>query len=132
MGVSFFDATVLIVDDSVIIRRHLSGILKRAGVRNIHFAEDGASAIHATKARAFNLILLDWNMPKLTGLDVLRLLRSLPATRETPIIMVTGEALRENIIAALQSGATDYVVKPYTEELVLKKAHAALNPKVPS
>ena len=125
----FPNAAVLIVDDSIIIRRHLSGILKKIGMRNIHFAEDGAVALREVKARSFDLVMLDWNMPHISGLDALRAMRSDEATRKTPVIMVTGEALRENIIAAVQAGANDYIVKPYTEESVLHKVRCVLKPK---
>jgi two-component system chemotaxis response regulator CheY len=129
---SFPSATVLLVDDSVIIRRHLSGILKKMGIRNIHFAEDGAAALREVKVRTYDLVMLDWNMPHVGGLDALRAMRADEATRKTPVIMVTGEALRENIIAAVQGGANDYIVKPYTEEMVVSKVSSILRKKTPA
>ncbi|MBF0291579.1 MAG: response regulator [Nitrospinae bacterium] len=123
------NATILIVDDSIIIRRHLSAILKKTGMRNIHFAEDGAVALREIKTRVYDLIMLDWNMPHVSGIDALRSLRSDEATSKIPVIMVTGEALRENIIAAVQAGANDYIVKPYTEEGVLHKVRSVLKQK---
>lgn len=132
MDDSFPNATILIVDDSVIIRRHLAGILKKLGLRNIHYAEDGSSALREVKVRAYDLIMLDWNMPHVSGIDTLRALISDEATQKTPVIMVTGEALRENIIAAVQVGANDYIVKPYTEEMVLSKVRSILRKNTPA
>lgn len=132
MGNFFPNATILLVDDSDIIRSHLSNILKKTGIRDIHFAKDGASALRKVKVRSYDLVMLDWNMPHVSGLDVLRAMRADEVTCETPVIMVTGEALRENIIAAVQGGANDYIVKPYTEEMVVSKVISILRKKKPA
>ena len=112
---------ILIVDDFATMRRIMKNILKQLGYTNIAEADDGTTALEALKQGSFDLIISDWNMPKMTGLDLLKTVRKDPVYRATPFLMVTAEAQKQNVIEAVQAGVSNYVVKPFTAEAISEK-----------
>ncbi len=106
---------ILVVDDFSTMRRIVRNLLKELGFANIHEAEDGLDALNKLRAEGnFEFVVSDWNMPNMTGIDLLRNIRGDAALKHLPVLMVTAEAKRENIIEAAQAGASGYVVKPFT------------------
>ena len=105
---------ILVVDDFSTMRRIVRNLLKELGFSNVQEAEDGIAALKKLRAETFNFVVSDWNMPNMTGIDLLREIRKDPALKHLPVLMVTAEAKRENIIEAAQAGASGYVVKPFT------------------
>lgn len=104
----------LVVDDFSTMRRIVRNLLKELGYSNVDEAEDGAMALSKLKNEHFDFVISDWNMPVMNGLDMLRSIRADAALARLPVLMVTAEAKKENIIAAAQAGANGYVVKPFT------------------
>jgi two-component system chemotaxis response regulator CheY len=104
----------LVVDDFSTMRRIVRNLLKELGFTNVHEAEDGVDALKKLRAETFEFVVSDWNMPNMTGIDLLREIRKDPALKGLPVLMVTAEAKKENIIEAAQAGASGYVVKPFT------------------
>lgn len=104
----------LVVDDFSTMRRIVRNLLKELGFVNVHEAEDGIDALNKLRASEFDFVVSDWNMPNMTGIDLLKNIRKDPALKHLPVLMVTAEAKRENIIEAAQAGASGYVVKPFT------------------
>ena len=105
---------MLVVDDFSTMRRIVRNLLKELGFSNVHEAEDGIDALKKLRAETFDFVVSDWNMPNMTGIDLLREIRKDPALKHLPVLMVTAEAKKENIIEAAQAGASGYVVKPFT------------------
>ena len=112
---------VLIVDDFATMRRILKNILRQIGFTNIYEADDGKSALNMLKKQKFDLILCDWNMPEMSGLELLNKIRSDNELKDMPFVMVTAEAQKNNIIQAVQAGVSNYVVKPFTAETISGK-----------
>ncbi len=104
----------LVVDDFSTMRRIVRNLLKELGYSNVDEAEDGAMALSKLKNENFDFVISDWNMPNMDGLEMLKQIRSDAALGKMPVLMVTAEAKKENIIAAAQAGASGYVVKPFT------------------
>ncbi len=104
----------LVVDDFSTMRRIVRNLLKELGFANIHEAEDGVEALSKLGTGGFEFVVSDWNMPNMTGIELLRKIRAEPALKHLPVLMVTAEAKRENIIEAAQAGASGYIVKPFT------------------
>ncbi|MDR3276457.1 MAG: response regulator [Treponema sp.] len=114
--------TILVVDDSRIMRNIIKNTFIQLKVAcEFLEASNGKEALKRLKAGPVDLILLDWNMPELSGLEFLRKVRAQEEYRKTPIIMVTSESARYNVIEALKNGATDYIVKPVNERIFLAK-----------
>ncbi|GBD04027.1 Chemotaxis protein CheY [bacterium HR19] len=107
------DVKILVVDDQPMIRNIIKDILSKLGYTNVKDAENGIQALEKLKAEKFDIVFLDWNMPIMQGIDVLRELRKIPAYKDTPVIMVTAEAEKDKVIAAIQEGVTNYIVKPF-------------------
>jgi two-component system chemotaxis response regulator CheY len=105
---------VLVVDDSAVMRKVIIRELKQCGIEDITEATDGLEGLEAASKENFDLILMDWNMPGLLGIDVVRKLREAQIT--TPIMMVTTEGERNNVVLAIQAGANNYLVKPFSSE----------------
>jgi two-component system chemotaxis response regulator CheY len=106
---------ILVVDDFSTMRRIVRNLLKELGFANVHEAEDGVDALNKLRADGnFEFVVSDWNMPNMTGIELLRTIRADAALKHLPVLMVTAEAKRENIIEAAQAGASGYVVKPFT------------------
>ena len=112
---------ILVVDDFPTMRRIVRNLLKELGFTNVEEAEDGQQALESLSQGSFELVISDWNMPNLDGLEMLRRVRANPATTTLPVLMVTAEAKKENIIAAAQAGASGYVVKPFTAAVLEEK-----------
>jgi two-component system chemotaxis response regulator CheY len=111
---------VLIVDDFASIRWILRNILKRNGFTNVTEAHNGKSALKVLKKEKFDLILCDWDMPVMSGLELLNKVRSDDELKNVPFIMITSEAQKDNITKAVKAGATNYVMKPFTAETISK------------
>jgi len=105
---------ILVVDDFPTMRRIIRNLLKELGFNNVEEAEDGAAGLEKAKDGSFQFVVSDWNMPNMDGLTMLQSIRATPGIDKTPVLMVTAEAKKENIIAAAQAGANGYVVKPFT------------------
>ncbi|WP_163559528.1 chemotaxis response regulator CheY [Halomonas sp. NO4] len=111
----------LVVDDFPTMRRIVRSLLKELGYTNVEEAEDGQDALTKLRAGNFEFVVSDWNMPNLDGLEMLKQIRADDALKELPVLMVTAEAKKENIIAAAQAGASGYVVKPFTAATLEEK-----------
>src|SRR5512133_3514405 len=96
------------------MRRIVRNLLKELGFTNVEEAEDGVDALNKLRGGNFEFVVSDWNMPNMTGIDLLRNIRADGALKHLPVLMVTAEAKKENIIEAAQAGASGYVVKPFT------------------
>ncbi len=104
----------LVVDDFSTMRRIVRNLLKELGFTNVDEAEDGQVALHKLKNSQFEFVVTDWNMPNMTGIELLRAIRADAQLKHLPVLMVTAEAKKENIIEAATAGASGYVVKPFT------------------
>ena len=112
---------VLVVDDFATMRRIVKNILTQLGFKNIVEADDGATAVDVLKSEKIDMIISDWNMPKMTGLDLLKHVREDPNLTNIPFIMVTAEAQQDNIILAVKAKVSQYIVKPFTAETLGEK-----------
>jgi two-component system chemotaxis response regulator CheY len=115
---------VLIVDDSAVMRKVLIGALSRANLTDIDQAADGAEAVRAVDTEEYGLVLMDWNMPNMLGIDAVRAIRAKGKTM--PIIMVTTEAEKGRVIEALKAGAQNYVIKPFEPSTIVSKIQDTL------
>ena len=104
----------LVVDDFITMRRIMGNLLKDLGYTDVKEAEDGFDALNKLRSGDFDFVMADWNMPNMTGIELLRAIRADSKLKHLPVLMVTAEAKRENIIEAAQAGANGYVVKPFT------------------
>jgi len=112
---------ILVVDDFSTMRRIVRNLLKELGYVNVDEAEDGAVALQKLQGGGFDFVVSDWNMPNMDGLQLLQAVRADPALKHLPVLMITAEAKKENIIAAAQSGASGYIVKPFTAATLNEK-----------
>lgn len=112
---------VLVVDDYSTMRRIVTNILKQIGYSDIDVAEDGDSALARLKQGGYGLVVSDWNMPNMNGLDLLKAIRADNSLSNTPVLMVTAEAKKENVIIAIKAGVNNYVVKPFTSDVLKEK-----------
>lgn len=115
---------VLVVDDSTVMRKVLIGALSRANITEVDQASDGAEAVQAVQQNDYTLVLMDWNMPNMLGIDAVRAIRAQGKT--TPIIMVTTEAEKSRVIDALKAGANNYVIKPFEPATIVAKIQDTL------
>ena len=112
----------LVVDDFSTMRRIVRNLLKELGFTNVDEAEDGAIALQRLKSGGgIDFIVTDWNMPNMDGLQLLQSVRADPGLKHLPVLMITAEAKKENIIAAAQAGASGYIVKPFTAATLQEK-----------
>jgi len=111
----------LIVDDFSTMRRIIRNLLKELEFTNVDEAEDGVAALAKLRGSNFEFVVSDWNMPNMTGIELLKAIRADDALKHLPVLMVTAEARKENIIAAAQAGASGYVVKPFTAAVLEEK-----------
>lgn len=111
----------LVVDDFSTMRRIVRNLLKELGYTDAEEAEDGAIALQKLKAGNFDFVVTDWNMPNMDGLVLLQNIRTDANLKHLPVLMITAEAKKENIIAAAQAGASGYIVKPFTAAVLSEK-----------
>jgi len=112
---------VLIVDDFATMRRILRNILKQIGFTDITEADDGVTGLKELKKEKYDLVLCDWNMPEMPGIDLLKALKADEQLKNIPFVMVTAEAQKDNILEAVKTGVSSYIVKPFTAETVNEK-----------
>jgi len=103
------------------MRRIVKNLLKQIGFENIDEAEDGMQALQKLKAVHYGLVVSDWNMPNMEGIDLIRKIRQDPNLKDTPFLMVTAEAEKEKVIEAIKAGVDNYIVKPFTAEVLKEK-----------
>ncbi len=115
------DMDVLVVDDAATMRRIVKGLLHELGFKNMREAENGSAALDELKRKKADLVVADWNMPVMTGIDMLRAIRSDDGLKAIPVLMVTAEAKKENIVEALQAGVSNYIVKPFNAKTLEEK-----------
>lgn len=111
----------LVVDDFPTMRRIVRTLLKEVGYSNFDEAENGVAAMTMLQTRNFDFVVTDWNMPRMDGLELLQAIRSSAELRHLPVLMVTAEAKKENILAAAHAGASGYIVKPFTAATLAEK-----------
>ncbi len=122
---------ILVVDDFATMRRIIRNLLQDLGFSNISEADDGNTALPMLRNGNFELLITDWNMPGMPGLDLLKAVRADPRLAKLPVLMLTAEAKREQIVEAAQAGVNGYVIKPFTAETLkakLDKILAAMPP----
>lgn len=112
---------ILVVDDFSTMRRIIKNLLKELGFSNIEEADDGTTALPMLKNGKFDFLVTDWNMPGMTGIDLLKAVRADSALANLPVLMVTAEAKREQIIMAAQAGVNGYIVKPFNGPTLKEK-----------
>jgi two-component system, chemotaxis family, chemotaxis protein CheY len=115
------DIKILVVDDFATMRKVLRNLLKRAGYENIVEASDGIAALQIIRAEKIDFIISDWNMPNMSGLDLLKTVRADKKVSDTPFLMVTAETLPERVISAVKAGASSYITKPFTADILHEK-----------
>jgi two-component system chemotaxis response regulator CheY len=118
---------VLIVDDYATMRRIIRNLLTQIGFDDIEEAEDGENALNKLRAKQFGLVLSDWNMSPVTGLELLKTVRADSALAKMPFILITAESKPENILAAKQAGVNNYIIKPFNAETLKTKINATLS-----
>jgi two-component system chemotaxis response regulator CheY len=112
---------ILTVDDFSTMRRIIKNLLRQLGYTNIVEAEDGRKALDQLKKGKVDLVISDWNMPNMDGLDLLKAIRSDDNLKDIPVLMVTAEAIKEKIVDAVKLGVNNYIVKPFTAETLKEK-----------
>lgn len=115
------DMHILVVDDFSTMRRIVKNILRQLGYNNITEADDGTTAMAKLKSEKIDFCITDWNMPKMTGMELLKEIRADADLKHIPVLMVTAEALQENIIAAVKAGVNNYIVKPFDAKTLSDK-----------
>ena len=117
----------LIVDDMATMRRIIRSILNQLGYQNVDEAEDGKIALQKLKQQKYDFVITDWNMPNMTGLELVQAIRKDPELKHLPVLMVTAEAKKENVIMALKAGVNNYIVKPFTPATLKQKLEQIWN-----
>jgi two-component system chemotaxis response regulator CheY len=117
---------VLIVDDYKTMLRIIENLLKQLGFKNVHQATDGSVALKVLREVPCGLVISDWNMVPMTGLQLLKEVRADERLKATPFIMITAESKTENVIAAKEAGVNNYIVKPFNSETLKQKISAVL------
>ena len=120
---------ILVVDDFSTMRRIIKNILRQGGFVNIIEAEDGINALNILKKEKIDLIISDWNMPQMSGLELLKAVRATPEWKDLPFLMVTAEGQKDNVIEAVRYRVNNYVVKPFTAETLLEKINKIFDGK---
>lgn len=115
------DIRILVVDDFATMRRIVKNLLKELGYTNIAEADDGSSALPMLKTGEFDFLVTDWNMPNMKGIDLLKAVRAEESIKSLPVLMVTAEAKKEQIIEAANAGVNGYVVKPFNAGTLKQK-----------
>ncbi len=121
------DLCFLVVDDFSTMRRIVSGLLRQCGAGRILEAEDGVQALRIIESQSVDFVVSDWNMPNMTGLELLKALRAHPKFSRLPVLLVTAEGKKENIVEAAQAGADGYIVKPFAQDTLQEKVTRILS-----
>ena len=121
---------ILVVDDFSTMRRIVKNILRQLNFVNIIESDDGSTALEVLQREKIDLVISDWNMPKMTGLELLKVLKADDALKHIPFLMVTAEAQQENIIEAVKSGVSNYIVKPFTAATLSQKINQIFSKQV--
>lgn len=121
---------ILVVDDFSTMRRIIKNILREIGYHNVEEADDGNTAMEKLRTGKFDFVVTDWNMPNMPGIELLKAIRIDDDLRNIPVLMVTAEAAKENVVTAVQAGVSNYIVKPFTAaalkeriDLILQKVN---------
>lgn len=118
---------ILVVDDSSTMRRILKNCLNKLGHADVHEASDGLEAKKILNVtNDFNLILVDWNMPNMNGYELLQFIKSEDRIKQIPVVMVTTETEKTNVLMAIKAGAANYVIKPFTVEIIAEKIKSVM------
>lgn len=125
---AYKEMTALVVDDFSTMRRIVKNILRDLEFKNILEADDGTTAVQILTSQKVDLIVSDWNMPKMSGLELLKYVRSNEHIKDTPFLMVTAEAQKENIIEAVKARVSNYIVKPFTAATLAEKLAKIIPP----
>ncbi len=120
------ELTILVVDDSPTMRRIICNTLDRLGYKNHVEAENGQQAWELIQKGGINFLLTDWNMPEMDGLELVTTIRRSPAHKDLPIIMITTKGMTEEVLKAVKAGVNNYIVKPFTPEVLEEKIKAVL------
>ena len=120
---------ILIVDDFSTMRRIIKNILRQAGYVNIIEADDGTSAVEVLRKEKVDFVVSDWNMPQMSGLDLLKAVRTSEEWKHLPFLMVTAEGQKENVIEAVKHRVNNYIVKPFTPETLMEKINKIFDGK---
>lgn len=122
---------ILVVDDFSTMRRIIKNILREIGYNNVDEADDGSTALEKLKSAKFDFVVTDWNMPNMPGIELLKAIRQDEVLKNTPVLMVTAEAAKENVVTAVAAGVSNYIVKPFTAaalkeriDIILQKVNA--------
>ncbi|MGD9536924.1 MAG: response regulator [Alphaproteobacteria bacterium] len=119
---------ILVVDDYKTMIRIIGNLLKQLGFKNIDDAADGGEALHKLRQKSFDLVISDWNMEPVSGLELLKQVRADAKLKSLPFLMVTAESKTENVVAAKEAGVDSYIVKPFNAETLKGKLTAMLGP----
>ena len=119
-----FSMPILVVDDYQTMVRIMRNLLKQIGYENVDDASNGAAALEKVRAKRYSLIISDWNMEPMTGLELLQHVRAEAGSADTPFIMVTAESKTDNVLAARKSGVSSYIVKPFNAQMLKVKIDA--------
>jgi len=112
---------ILVVDDFSTMRRIIRNLLRDLGFNNTYEADDGQSALPLVKSGEYDFLITDWSMPGMNGIDLLKEIRATPEVASLPVLMVTADATREQILAAVEAGVNDFIVKPFTAAVLESK-----------
>ena len=115
------DAKLLVVDDTRTIRQRMCDLLHAVGIKHIDEAADGASALERFNAVPYDVVVTDWNMPHVSGLDLLKAIRHAPARHDTPVLVVTGEVTTRRVVEAIEAGADGFIAKPFFTSALSEK-----------
>ncbi len=120
------DINILVVDDMAAMRKILKTLLAQLGYKNVDEAEDGKQALEKLRQNPdkYGLVITDWNMPNMTGIELVQAIRSDEKLKHLPVLMVTAEAKKENVLMAIKAGVNNYIVKPFTAETLKEKLEA--------
>jgi len=116
----------LIVDDSSTMRRIIINTLNKLGYKECHEAANGREGVERLASTPVDMVITDWNMPEMSGIDFIRAVRANDATKQLPVLMVTTNAAEDDIVEALKAGVNNYVVKPFTPDTIKEKIQSAL------
>ncbi len=121
------DMKFLVVDDFSTMRRIIKSVLNELGYSNVTEADDGSTALPLLRDGDFDFLITDWNMPDMPGLDLLKAVRANEKLAKLPVLMLTAEAQRDQIVAAAKAGVSGYIIKPFTADVLKKKLTAILS-----